>query len=84
MRDFVKEALTRRAGPNSSRGRARFEPEPNPKLVLLVQFALAMMGVLSTLQVAHLLILHSWNSEVFAGISGLIGTVTGVLIGRHV
>jgi hypothetical protein len=27
--------------------------------------------------------LHSWNSEVFAGITGLVGTVTGVLIGRH-
>jgi hypothetical protein len=28
--------------------------------------------------------LRVWNSEIFAAITGLIGTVTGVLIGRHV
>jgi len=26
--------------------------------------------------------LGSWNSEVFAGITGLIGTVTGILVGQ--
>jgi hypothetical protein len=29
-----------------------------------------------------LALLHSWNSEVFAGIMGLSGTITGILISQ--
>jgi hypothetical protein len=57
--------------------------EPNPKLVWGVKFAVAMIGFLSGLQVAHLLVLGSWSSEIFSTISGLVGTVSGVLIGSH-
>jgi hypothetical protein len=38
---------------------------------------------LSALEIAHMAFLGTWNSEVFAGITGLIGTVSGVLIGQH-
>jgi len=50
---------------------------------LLVKFSFVVIGCLVALETANLAFLHSWNSEVFAGISGLIGTVTGVLIGHH-
>ncbi len=52
MRDWIKEALTHRAGPNSSRGRVRVVVEPSPKLVLLVKFTFACIGVLSCLEAA--------------------------------
>jgi hypothetical protein len=84
MTDLIKEALTARRHNPKARGRAAVVVEPSPKLVLLVKFALIMTALLCGLQVAHLAFLHYWNSEIFAGISGLIGTVTGVLIGRHV
>ncbi len=84
MTDLIKKALTARRHNPKTRGRPAVVFEPSPKLVLFVEFALIMTGLLSALQIAHLLVLHSWNSELFAGISGLIGTVTGVLIGRHV
>jgi hypothetical protein len=38
---------------------------------------------LSAVEIAHMIFLHSWNSEVFASITGLIGLVTGILIGHH-
>ena len=70
-----------RKGP---RGRVRVVTVlPNEKLVLLVKFSLAMTVCLSALEVAHLAVLHSWNSEVFAGITGLIGTVSGVMISHR-
>jgi hypothetical protein len=84
MTDLIKEALTARRHNPKTRGRPAVVFEPRPKLVLLVKFALIMTALLCGLQVAHLAVLHSWNSEIFAGISGLIGTVSGVLIGRHV
>jgi hypothetical protein len=82
MTDLIKKALTRRFEPKGPRQRL-VVAEPSPKLVLLVKFSLGMTGLLSVLEIAHLIVLHSWNSEVFAGITGLVGTVTGVLIGRH-
>jgi len=59
------------------------EEEPSQKLVWVVKFSLGMTVCLSGLQVAHLVVLGSWNSEVFSAITGLIGMVSGVLIGSH-
>lgn len=84
MTDWIKKALTRTVEPKGLRKGHAIALEPNPRLVLLVRFSLGMTTLLSVLEVAHLVFLHSWNSEVFAGIAGLIGTVTGVLIGHHV
>jgi len=83
MTDWVKKALTRTLTPKGLRRGTPVLVEPNPKLVLLVKFSFVVIGCLVVLEIANLAFLHSWNSEVFAGISGLIGTVTGVLIGHH-
>jgi hypothetical protein len=57
--------------------------QPNEKLVYAVKFAIGMTVCFSALEIAHMAFLGTWNSEVFAGITGLIGTVSGVLIGQH-
>jgi len=36
---------------------------------------------LAALEIAHLAFLGSWNSEIFAAITGLVGTVTGMIVG---
>ena len=77
MADLIKRALARK---RVQRGRIVHE-EPDEKLVCVVKFALGMTAGLVALQIAHLLVLHSWNSEVFAAITGLIGTVTGIFVG---
>lgn len=79
MRDPIKRALTRKV---HVRGR-KIERKPNEKLVLVVKFAIAMVVCLSALEVAHMAFLGSWSSEIFAAITGLIGTVSGVVIGQH-
>jgi hypothetical protein len=82
MIDWIKKALTRKIEPKGPRKRIEVI-EPNPKLILLFKFSIFMTGALAALEVAHLAFLRTWSSEIFAAITGLIGTVTGVLIGRH-
>jgi len=36
----------------------------------------------SGLELAHVLLLGSWNSEVFSAITGLSGTISGIFVGQ--
>ena len=78
MADPIKRALTRR---RMQRGRL-VSVEPDEKLVWGVKFAIGMTACLSLLEIAHLAFLGSWNSEIFAVISGLSGTITGIFVGQ--
>lgn len=78
MPDWVKRVLSRRV---FRRGKPVIVL-PNEKLVYAVKFALGMTVCLTALEVAHMAFLGSWNSEIFAGISGLIGTVTGIILAQ--
>lgn len=78
MNDWIKHALTRK---RIQRGRVIID-EPNDKLVLGVKFAIGMTLCLSVLEVAHMAFLGTWNSEVFAAITGLSGTITGIFVGQ--
>lgn len=78
MADPIKRALTRRS---MQRGYLIVE-EPNQKLLLGVKFSLAMTAFMSALELAHILILNTWNAEIFASITGLSGTVIGLFVGQ--
>jgi hypothetical protein len=79
----LRKLLTRRIIIQDPRGKKTREVvlEPNEKLVYGVRFAIAAIGFLSAIEVASMAFLHTWNSEVFASITGLVGLVTGILIG---
>lgn len=79
LTDWVKQALTRK---RAGRKGLKEAVEPDERLVLGVKFAIAFTFCLTALEVAHLALLGSWNSEVFAAITGLTGTVTGILISQ--
>ncbi|MCW3998787.1 MAG: hypothetical protein NWE93_00935 [Candidatus Bathyarchaeota archaeon] len=79
MTDWVKKALTRRG---KGRKGLSEEAEPDARLVLGTKFAIAAIFCLSALEVANLAFLGAWNSEVFAAVTGLTGTVTGILISQ--
>lgn len=83
MRDWVKRALTRRVRKRGPRGRDTVQVvEPNERLVYGVKFAIGMTGCLSAVEIAHMAFLGTWNSEIFAAITGLIGTISGILISQ--
>jgi len=48
---------------------------------MLFKFSLIAVCALTALEVAHLAFIGSWNSEIFAAITGLVRTVTGIIIG---
>jgi hypothetical protein len=79
MADLIKRALTRR---RRVPGRPVIVEEPNETLVYVVKFGIGMTACLTAIEIANLAILHAWNSEVFASISGLSGIVIGVFVGR--
>jgi hypothetical protein len=83
MTGWVRKALTKTVQRKGSRGREQIVVvQPNEKLVYAVKFAIGMTVCLSALEISHMAFLGSWSSEVFAGITGLIGTVSGILIGQ--
>ena len=83
MTDLIRKALTKTVQRKGSRGREQIVVvQPNEKLVYAVKFAIGMTVCLSALEIAHMAFLGTWSSEVFAGITGLIGTVSGILIGQ--
>ena len=78
MADPIKRALTRK---RVQRGKLISE-EPNEKLVLGVKFGIGMTVCLSVLEIAHMAFMGTWNSEIFAAITGLSGTVMGIFVGQ--
>ncbi len=78
MADPIKHALTRR---RFQRGRL-VDEEPDETLVYVVKFGIGMTACFSTIEIANMAFLHSWNSEVFSAITGLVGIVVGVFVGR--
>ena len=84
MRSWLKKALTRKIARKGSRGKQQIIViPPSEKLVMGVKFAMAMTACLSAVEIAHIAFLGEWNSEIFAAITGLIYTVSGVLIGQR-
>jgi len=77
MTDWVKKALTKTTHQKPT---AEVITEPNEKLVYGVKFAIATTISLTALEIAHLIILNKWNSEIFSAITGLAGTITGIFI----
>jgi hypothetical protein len=78
MKDWIKKALTKHI-----RQRIKtIEIPPDPRLVYGVKFTIAMTIILSALEIAHMAILGKWNSEIFAVITGLSGTVMGISVGQ--
>lgn len=79
MTDFIKQALTKRI----RRGSRIIILKPNENLVLLVKFAIGMTVCLCAVEVACIVVLGQFSSEIFSTVTGLIGTVTGVLISHR-
>lgn len=76
--DLVKRILSRRM---LRRGKPVIVL-PSEKLVYAVKFVLGMTFFLTSLEVASMAFMHVWNSEVFICISGMIGTVTGIILAQ--
>jgi len=82
--DWVRQAFTRRVIRNTRKGPQTFEITPKDELVYGVKFAICMTICLTGMEIGNMAFLHTWNSEVFSAITGLIGLVMGIFIGHRV
>jgi len=84
MRASIRRALTRRRWIQNPplKKLVHLEEPPSERLVLAVQFCMMAAAALTAIEVVSVVFLRTWNAEVFAAITGLIGTVTGVLLGH--
>jgi len=84
MTDWIKKALTKTIVQKNHKGKQQIITiPPNERLVITVKFAITMIPFLVTLEIAHIALLHVWNAEIFAAITGLIGTITGILVSNN-
>jgi len=77
MRNPLRKALTKTIPVR--RGR-QIEVQPSEKLLYAVYFSLGMVACLTALEIVHLIVLGSWNAEIFAVIAGLVGNITGIFL----
>jgi len=95
LNDWVKQALTRKRRIADKTAlqepaqqaaamvaSAADEIPPSERLVLGVKFAIAFTFSLTAIEIANLALLDAWNSEVFATITGLAGTIMGILVSQ--
>jgi len=60
----------------------RVEFPPSKRLLYSVYVATGSLMSLVALEIAHLAFLGTWNSEIFAAITALIGTISGVFLSQ--
>ena len=84
MRNRIREALTQTVWiqHGTRKKPKKMVVEPSERLVLGLYFALLALILLTFLEATYIIILHSFNNEIFAAITGLIGTITGVFISQ--
>jgi len=86
LREKLRNILTRHVLVQDGQRKKlrRVDVPPSERLVLGIYFAFLALLVLTALQLIHVALLGSWNSEVGAAITGDIMFVLGVLFGQKV
>lgn len=85
MRHIIREFLTRRFKVPMGKKRKTIrevELPPSEKLVWCFIFCITAIVTLSVVEVVHIAYLRSFNEPVMNLISGLVGAVTGILVGK--
>ena len=84
MRDTIRRALTRTIAVKGPRGRMQqVDILPSQRLVLGIQFAIISLLCLTVLEIAHIVVVKAFSSEIFAGITLVVGTLLGAIFGQR-
>jgi hypothetical protein len=83
--NWLRKALTNQRVESAERGRrVRVTEEPPPeRFVLIIVLMIVFFVGLVALELAHILLLQTWNETVFNGIMLVVGTIIGALFGRE-
>jgi len=73
----------RRVQVKGPRGQVKYvEEPPSQKLLYGIYFALAALITLAVLEAIHILVVKTFNSEIFSAISLVIGTILGAFFSQ--
>jgi len=83
MKNPIKKALTRKTALTAvkdPRNQTQLELEipPSQKLLYGIYFATVALIILTILETTYMIVFHSFNNEIFAAITLIIGTILGV------
>ena len=79
----LRKMLTRTVSIRGPRGHVQeIEVPPSQKLLYGIYFAFVALITLATLEALHLLVVKSFNSEIFSAISLVIGTILGAFFSQ--
>jgi len=81
MIGWIRKALSRKVRQKGNRNSKSIFVMADERLVHVANFGIGLTVCLTAIEIAHLALLHSWNNEIFAAITGLSGTVMGIFIG---
>lgn len=82
LRGWIVRALMRVEYRRVGRGKKfeKVELPPSERLVYGLYFAFVALILLVGLELAHIVFLRSFNEGVFAAITGIIGTISGIFL----
>ena len=82
LRSWIRKALTRTEYRRTGRSKKieRIELPPSERLVYGLYFAFLALILLTILETIHIIFLHAFSTEIFAAITALIGTITGIFL----
>jgi len=84
LKDTIRTALTMKVTvKKGSRRELKVESvPPSERLILFVQFTMVTITAMTALELVHIVVLGKWNTEIFATMTGLVGTIIGVFFGK--
>ena len=79
MKDWLRQVFAKRVAVQSGRGKkVKFvEVLPSDRVVYGVMFAIVALICLVVLEVVYVVVFRSFNSEIFACVTFVIGTILG-------
>ena len=85
LTNWLKDRLTvRKAASVGVDRKVRYlEQAPSDRFVLIIALMIVFFAGLLSLEVAHMLVMGTWNEVIFNGIMLVVGTITGAVWGRQ-
>ena len=82
MKDYIKQALTKTIEIRTAHGDTQqLEITPDKKLLYGIYFALFALVMLTTLETTYMIIFQTFNNEIFAAMTLVVGTILGAFYG---
>jgi hypothetical protein len=84
VKEQISKLFTKKVLVKSGQKTRRIEVPPSQTLVYGVLAAIAALILLTALEIAHMAFLGKFNTEIFASITLVVGTLLGTFFGQKV